>query len=233
MVTSRNPERAAAAQKLRAQGLTIEAIGDRLTLSTSAVRRHIGGISTPRGGTPWDDVRVELLKKLWREGFSGSQAAKMIGGVSRCAVIAKVHRLGLTRSADLNSAQHGRAGNSPGAKAARKTLSTPRPTQPAPRRVPAAAATEASTALRPGPTLAPAPIELAPSPLSVNALPFMERGAKQCAWPIEIDGEMKACCDPVVSKGWCAVHLKRGTVPTPPRMKDTHAWAKNTARRFA
>ena len=44
----------------------------------------------------WNDERVEILKKLWTEGLSASQIAGRIGGVSRNAVIGKVHRLGLS-----------------------------------------------------------------------------------------------------------------------------------------
>ena len=44
----------------------------------------------------WTDERVELLKKLWLEGLSASQIAKQLGGVTRNAVIGKVHRLGLS-----------------------------------------------------------------------------------------------------------------------------------------
>ena len=44
----------------------------------------------------WTDERVELLKKLWTEGLSASQiAAELGGGVTRNAVIGKVHRLNL------------------------------------------------------------------------------------------------------------------------------------------
>jgi GcrA cell cycle regulator len=45
----------------------------------------------------WTDERVELLKKLWMEGFSASQIAGELGdGVTRNAVIGKVHRLKLS-----------------------------------------------------------------------------------------------------------------------------------------
>ncbi len=44
----------------------------------------------------WTDERVELLKKLWAEGLSASQIANQLGGVSRNAVIGKVHRLKLS-----------------------------------------------------------------------------------------------------------------------------------------
>ena len=45
----------------------------------------------------WTDERVELLKKLWSEGLSASQIAGRLGmGVTRNAVIGKVHRLNLS-----------------------------------------------------------------------------------------------------------------------------------------
>ena len=44
----------------------------------------------------WTEDRVGVLKKLWLEGLSASQIAKQLGGVTRNAVIGKVHRLGLS-----------------------------------------------------------------------------------------------------------------------------------------
>ncbi len=44
----------------------------------------------------WNDERVETLKKMWNDGQSASQIAKELGGVTRNAVIGKVHRLGLS-----------------------------------------------------------------------------------------------------------------------------------------
>jgi GcrA cell cycle regulator len=44
----------------------------------------------------WTDERVETLKRMWGEGQSASQIAKELGGVTRNAVIGKVHRLGLS-----------------------------------------------------------------------------------------------------------------------------------------
>lgn len=43
----------------------------------------------------WTEERVALLRKLWAEGLSASQIAKQLGGVTRNAVIGKVHRLGM------------------------------------------------------------------------------------------------------------------------------------------
>jgi GcrA cell cycle regulator len=45
---------------------------------------------------PWTEERVEMLKKLWQDGLSASQIAAELGGVTRNAVIGKVHRLGLS-----------------------------------------------------------------------------------------------------------------------------------------
>ena len=45
----------------------------------------------------WTDERVELLRKLWLDGLSASRiASELAGGVTRNAVIGKVHRLGLS-----------------------------------------------------------------------------------------------------------------------------------------
>ena len=44
----------------------------------------------------WTDERVEALKAMWAEGKSASHIAKELGGVTRNAVIGKVHRLGLS-----------------------------------------------------------------------------------------------------------------------------------------
>jgi GcrA cell cycle regulator len=53
----------------------------------------------------WTEERVELLKKLWLEGFSASQIASELGdGVTRNAVIGKVHRLKLSGRAKPASA---------------------------------------------------------------------------------------------------------------------------------
>ncbi|NHK29439.1 hypothetical protein FF098_016115 [Parvularcula flava] len=56
----------------------------------------------------WTDERVDLLKKLWAEGLSASQIASKMGGVTRNAVIGKVHRLGLSGRATPAKPQRGR-----------------------------------------------------------------------------------------------------------------------------
>lgn len=114
----------------------------------------------------WTDERVELLKKLWQDGLSASQIAKQLGGVTRNAVIGKVHRLGLS----------GRATPS---KPARNVYKAPRPARPAqapsaPRRM-AEPLSSASA-----PTQAPVRyVDEAPGSATVLTL-----GAHMCKWPI-------------------------------------------------
>ena len=64
----------------------------------------------------WTDERVEILTKMWAEGNSASQIAKELGGVTRNAVIGKVHRLGLSN----------RTTTSASSKSESKTKSTPK-----------------------------------------------------------------------------------------------------------
>jgi GcrA cell cycle regulator len=97
----------------------------------------------------WTDERVETLKKMWAEGQSASQIAKELGGVTRNAVIGKVHRLGLSN----------RAGGASSAKPAAE--------KPAAKPAPAAKAAEAPAAADP----APAPVAVAPTPVRKPIVP--------------------------------------------------------------
>ena len=87
----------------------------------------------------WTDERVELLRQLWLDGKSASQISAQLGhGLTRNAVIGKVHRLGLA----------GRA------KSPAPAASTPRPAAAQPRR-----------ACRPAPALSSAPVAAAVRPV--------------------------------------------------------------------
>ena len=44
----------------------------------------------------WTDERVSLLKKMWGEGKTAAEIAKLLGGITRNAVIGKAHRLRLS-----------------------------------------------------------------------------------------------------------------------------------------
>lgn len=48
--------------------------------------------------TPWNELLIGELKRLWAEGYSATDIARELrGAVSRNAVIGKVNRLGLSR----------------------------------------------------------------------------------------------------------------------------------------
>ena len=57
----------------------------------------------------WTDERVDALTKLWKDGLSASQIARSLGGVTRNAVIGKVHRMGLSGRAAPHVPGAGRA----------------------------------------------------------------------------------------------------------------------------
>lgn len=71
----------------------------------------------------WTDERVALLKRLWGEGKTAAEIAKLIGGVTRNAVIGKAHRLKL--SGRVSPIQENGEISSPVARAPRK-VSEPR-----------------------------------------------------------------------------------------------------------
>ena len=61
----------------------------------------------------WTDERVDQLKSLWTEGLSASQIARALGGVTRNAVIGKVHRLGLAGRASPTRIERPRLPSAP------------------------------------------------------------------------------------------------------------------------
>ena len=100
----------------------------------------------------WTEDRVELLTKLWAEGLSASQIAKQLGGVTRNAVIGKVHRLGLSGRAKPSN---------PSKKAARAKRATTARARPRTTRAP-------SAPRKPRPAVAAAP----PPPPPIEAKPM-------------------------------------------------------------
>ena len=69
----------------------------------------------------WTDERIELLKKLWLDGWSASRiAGELSNGVTRNAVIGKVYRLGLSGRVAAAGPGHVHAA-SPHPKAPRRT----------------------------------------------------------------------------------------------------------------
>lgn len=61
-------------------------------------------IATKPERITWTADRVARLRELHKEGFSCSQMAAAIGGVSRNAVIGKLHRLGVVTPLDREAA---------------------------------------------------------------------------------------------------------------------------------
>ncbi|MDJ0629389.1 MAG: GcrA family cell cycle regulator [Rhodobacter sp.] len=158
----------------------------------------------------WTDERVELLKKMWGEGQSASQIAKELGGVTRNAVIGKVHRLGLSN----------RVGGTPAA-AAKPAKEAPAE-QPAPEAAPEAAAEAPETAqvtsivrkpiIPAGQPLPPQPSanEISPEALAsvrevekkAKKISLMELTERTCKWPIG---------DPATEDFWfCGLSVQPG-----------------------
>lgn len=112
----------------------------------------------------WTDDRVEILSKLWAEGLSASQIATKLGGVTRNAVIGKVHRLGLS----------GRVKPKRKTKpAAPRTATTARKRMPVKRRA----------APRPAPTPPPVPLEAKALPNGEFAT-ILTITEHLCKWPL-------------------------------------------------
>jgi hypothetical protein len=70
-------------------------------------------VASPRHpNSPWTAERLERLRARWSQGATAAAIARELGsGISRCAVLAKVHRLGI---AHLSPASRGRQGPRPG-----------------------------------------------------------------------------------------------------------------------
>src|ERR1700748_79854 len=140
----------------------------------------------------WTAERVTTLKKLWLDGLSASQIAKQLGGVTRNAVIGKVHRLGLS----------GRAAPSPPGRGARAST---------PRRWRLTRAARAPPVRRPAFVAVQAP----PEPEGPGLVADMAQlTAHVCRWPI---GDPKAddfsFCGRAAIGRYCAAHERAGTRP--------------------
>ena len=159
----------------------------------------------------WTDERVELLKKMWTEGQSASQIAKELGGVTRNAVIGKVHRLGLSN----------RAGSSPAPAPEKKSMkpeTAPKPEiKKAAKAVPEEKVIEVTVAPRKaivpaGQPLPPQPSanEISPETLAsvrevektAKRITLMELTERTCKWPIG---------DPATDDFWfCGLGVQQG-----------------------
>ncbi len=130
----------------------------------------------------WTDERVELLKKLWIDGLSASQIASELGGVTRNAVIGKVHRLSLSGRAKPAAA--------PTARARKPAVATSRTASPARDTAAPRPLVAGNNALKPVAETAPEPRRLsrpenAPVvvPISLHAT-ILTLTEQTCKWPI-------------------------------------------------
>jgi len=146
----------------------------------------------------WNDERVEILKKMWGEGQSASQIAKELGGVTRNAVIGKVHRLGLSNRATSSSSAKSEAKPKAAPKAEAKAAAPKE--APAPKAAePAAEKPSNVTPLRrqiipAGQPLPPQPSanEISPEALArvseiekkAKKLTLLELTERTCKWPV-------------------------------------------------
>ncbi|MEM7683601.1 MAG: GcrA family cell cycle regulator [Pseudomonadota bacterium] len=173
----------------------------------------------------WTDERVEKLKELWTEGMSASQIAKVLGGVTRNAVIGKVHRLGLSNRAGGDEAKTAEAPKAKAATAAPKPAAEPaKPTAPEP--VKADAPVPAPVVRRTAPVIrdatqprapgAPTPEEeaaratLAEIEKFAKRIPLLDLTERTCKWPIgDPTEESFAFCglDCVPGKPYCEYHV--------------------------
>lgn len=162
----------------------------------------------------WTDERVEALKKLWQEGLSASQIAGRIGGVTRNAVIGKVHRLGLAGRATTSRMKSHRPRRTPQPQKQRPINGKPRFQQ------------VGNPALR---QLYQADAEPYTPPAEELVIPLKERKYIQtltescCRWPIgdPQDAEFHFCGKKkVAGLPYCEVHARRAFQPPQARRRD-------------
>lgn len=169
----------------------------------------------------WSDDRVELLKKLWSEGLSASQIAAELGGVTRNAVIGKVHRLGLSGRAKAPTAAAAR----PRAKPTRPPSHPMNHVQP-----PAVAPVRGNTALAPVAVAEAEPVAApAPAPREDVVIPMSERVTIMdlrefmCRWPMgdPTSPDFRFCGSrSVTGMPYCSHHARIAYQPATDRKRD-------------
>jgi len=149
----------------------------------------------------WNSNRIELMTCCFHAGLSCSQIAGEIG-VTRNAVIGKLHRLGLTRPSDIAAAQVEQR------RAARHARAKPqRNWRPKRSRLSMAAQHEMLKSAFPEPQT---PAEDIPI-LNGRGCTLLELGQRQCRWPISSPGATDFCfCgnEPVKGLSYCPGHAR-------------------------
>jgi len=181
----------------------------------------------------WTDERVEMLKTMWGEGKSASQIAKELGGVTRNAVIGKVHRLGLSNRAQPAKAAPAAEESAPSAASAPpKPKPAPKPA-PEPQAAPKPAVASKEVVARPnkpvitpGQPLPPQPSQseiseeqranLAALEKKARKLTLMQLTERTCKWPIgdPATPEFWFCGHPTQpGKPYCETHVSVALQP--------------------
>jgi GcrA cell cycle regulator len=174
----------------------------------------------------WTDERVEVLKSLWLAGWSASQIAKQLGGVTRNGVIGKVHRLGMSARAAASAPTH--------SSYSRSNLGSP-PRTPRtgsarggrPRKDTTATSEASKVIMRPGPKcvadkqLEPEYVERFEEPGTATV---MTLGAHMCKWPIgdPSTAQFTFCGRKTGQEGpYCDDHERLAHQPMQPRRRRT------------
>lgn len=228
-----NPEREAEFRAMWANPKTrAEDICKAFLISQKAMRRLAGTFGLPRKAQPhrideWPQERIDLLTKLWQDGLSASQVAAQIGGVTRSAVVAKVHRLGLPKRgqdvARMNTAR--------GARVARAVQKR----QPKPRLSLAGNGTVFEVGEAPPPRVQPREKAFNPLP-GVPPVLFIEREGARCKWPIDSDDGAFWCCGADtgdVTASYCATHAATSVSRTPAAKKWKASTTPRALRKWA
>ena len=176
----------------------------------------------------WTEDRVELLKKLWTEGLSASQIAGRLGsGVTRNAVIGKVHRLNLSGRAQQPRATQPRAPRKQREPSLAGARPAGMPSMP----------TAGNTAMKPMLRADVQPRQAAlPEPQPVRLIDLAKGGRvtilhlsdKTCKWPIGDPGSEEFCfCGhgPRASSPYCEYHARLAYQPPQDRRQRKMAFA--------
>lgn len=159
--------------------------------------------------TAWTEDRVATLTKLWKEGYSASQIAKQLGGVTRCTVIGKVYRLNLSGRGAPSKPQPRRSNVSRAIAAPGPKVAPPRPK--APPRPPKAEKPDLKlVASNPAPA-APAPAVIDLPPVAHDDTPgaVLSLKSRDCKWPIGDPQQagFRFCCRPQFGElPYCEAH---------------------------
>ncbi|WP_020181038.1 GcrA family cell cycle regulator [Methylopila sp. M107] len=175
----------------------------------------------------WTEERIELLKKRWAEGLSASQIAAELGGVTRNAVIGKVHRLGLSGRAKTvsSTAARSRPKAAAGQPARRPVASGGASPQPSfvSRGNLAVAVSSPAPAARPTPAPRIVPIEVVETSIVCERVTIMELRENMCRWPIgdPSQPEFRFCGGrSTPGAAYCAGHSQVAYQPANDRRRD-------------